>query len=104
MCVHMRVPNTPVPRTGPPPPRRRQHSRQCRTPYTPKASERAAGALRSGPGGPAHFLRMAFIGASSAAAAFFFLIALRIALRIAFAIAEGGGTRAAVCREFLFAG
>ena len=70
----------------------------------------------------AHFLRIAFIGASSAAAAFFFLmarrfmpfmafaffppflIALRIALRIAFAITEGGGARAAVCRALLFAG
>merc|ERR1719271_1701929 len=41
----MRVPNTSVLPTGPPPPRRRQHSRQCRTPCTPKASERAAGAL-----------------------------------------------------------
>ena len=71
----------------------------------------------------AHFLRMAFIGASSAAAAFFFLmarrlmpfiafaffppfrIAFRMALRIAFAMsAEGGGTRVAVCRALLFAG
>ena len=139
----------PAPRTGPPPPRRRQHSRKCRTPHTPKASERAAGALpfaapqgrrqgsqrlRTGPSGPArgrrrsdprrsaassrrprkaHFLRMAFIGASSGAAAFFFLmarrfmpfiafpffppflIALRIALRIAFAMLESTGPRRA---------
>ena len=64
----MRVPNTPAPRRGPPPPRRLQHSRKCRTPHTPKASERAAGALpfaapqgrrqgsqrlRTGPLGPA---------------------------------------------------
>merc|ERR1719174_3555378 len=71
----------------------------------------------------AHFLRMAFIGASSGAAAFFFLMARRfmpfmalaflpplriaflIALRIAFAMTtEGGGTRVAVCRALLFAG
>ena len=71
----------------------------------------------------AHFLRIAFIGASSGAAAFFFLmarrfmpfmalpffppfrIAFRIALRIAFAMStEGGGTRVAACRALLFAG
>ena len=44
----MRVPKTPAPRRGPPPPRRRQHSRICRTPHTPRASERAAGALALG--------------------------------------------------------
>ena len=75
----------------------------------------------------AHFLRMAFIGASSSGAAFFFMARrrfmaiaffmplrmpfiaflwpLRMALRrIAFAITEGGGTRVAICRALLFAG
>ena len=117
----MRGPNRPAPRRGPPPPRRRQHSQKCRTPRTPRASERAAGALpfaapqgrrqgsqrlRTGPSGPArgrrrsdprrsaassrrqrkaHFLRMAFIGASSGAAAFFFLMARRFMPFMAFA-------------------
>ena len=79
-------------------------------------------AARYGPR-KAHFLRIAFIGASSGAAAFFFLmarrfmpfmalpffpplrIAFRIALRIAFAMStEGGGTRVAACRALLCAG
>ena len=95
-----------------------------------RGAPRQALAARSGPR-KAHFLRMAFIGASSSAAAFFFrmarrfmaiaflwpfliaflmpffmpFIAFRMALRrIAFAITEGGGTRVAACRALLFAG
>ena len=171
----MRAPNTPAPRTGPLPPRCRQHSRKCRTPHTPKASERAAVALpfaapqdrrqgsqrlRTGPSGPASGCRrndprcsaassrrlirpkkgslpphclhrrllrsrgfllphgaalhtlhrrclLTFFAFALLRLAFFssFFIALRIALRIAFATStEGGGTRAAVCRVLLFPG